>query len=94
MKIKYVCDGTPERIPQIGQLIDLDAGLLDPKYQGVKLKFKVEKYGDGQDINSLAQYGRTYHGKPKAYELELIGALVIPAGSPIDILDDILGGGR
>ncbi len=85
MTILYVCDGTPERIPAIGTMFSAPPEACNGA-EGVL--FKVEAYGEQKDL--AADCPIKYNGKP-AYAIELIGCLVLPAGSPIKELDKLLG---
>lgn len=76
MSMDWVSDGTPERIPPIGARLQIKPHLL----------FKVEAYGESMEVD----FPTSPTGK--AYKLKLLGCFVVPAGSPIEVLEDLLGG--
>lgn len=77
MKLTYVCNGDPNRIPKIGAEIPLPKGL----------KFRVESYGSSNETNLV-----TYDGGNPGYEIILNGALVVPQGAPFELLERVLDG--
>ena len=76
MKIEYISNGDPERIPPIGTEFDV----------AEHIKFRVEAYGESVEIDCPQS------PTSKAYKLELLGCLVVPAGSPMMTIERLLGG--
>lgn len=74
MSLKFVSSGDPTRMPEIGARVYLQDHLF----------FKVEAYGESHDVPG-EEYG--YPGRT-LYEVELLGCLVVPAGSPIEVLSE------
>jgi hypothetical protein len=81
MKMLFVYNGDPERIPTIG------TQLPTPK---AHVLFKVEAYGATVDVP--AEQAAMYDNPNEVVGLELEGCLVVPKGSPIEVLEDLLGG--
>lgn len=77
MKMQYVFNGDHRLIPDIGSRIQIE------KY----VYFKVEAYGESQEVPEV-----TYDGGKPGYAIELLGCLVVPAGSPLEVLENLLGG--
>jgi len=84
MIVKFVTSGDPDRIPAIGTILDLPC---------TAWKFKVESYGESRQIPKddprLVGFNVTCE---TVYELELNGCLVLPKGSPMAALEDLLNG--
>lgn len=75
MKIKWVCNGNPDRIPPIGARLPLKGSWL----------FEVTGYGESGTYENPEIH---YDGKP-GYEIELEGKLILPKGSPIEEFEDL-----
>lgn len=79
MELNWVSNGDPSRIPPIGSQIQLKPHLF----------FVVEGYGESEELPGEAI------GRPeieKVYRLTLLGHLLIPKGSPMTTLEDLLNG--
>jgi len=89
LKIKHVCNGSPANIVPIGTILDLQEA-----YGISNLKFKVESYGESRELSNAdfkERYGMDIpYANKLAFEIELIGELVLPAGSISD-LEKLLG---
>lgn len=79
MTIKFVSNGDPNRIPPIGTQIKLTEYTF----------FIVESYGKSTEHPTE----KCANGDP-VYIIELKGCVVITAGSPMEVLENILGGGK
>lgn len=75
-QVPWVSNGDPERIPPIGTRYKVEEHVF----------FEVTGYGESKQIPHPTRVGET------AYQLMLIGKFVIPAGSPINILEKLLNG--
>lgn len=78
MTIKWISGGQQERIPQVGSRLKIKEHLF----------FEVEGYGESKETSSSESKITGV-----LYELELHGKLVVPAGSPIEVLEELLRGG-
>lgn len=76
MSVLWVSGGQLDRIPAIGSRLQIKPHIL----------FEVEGYGDSEE----APDPDTRTGV--LYTLILFGHVVIPVGSPIEVLEDLLGG--
>ena len=72
----WISNGDPERIPPIGTKLEIRPHVL----------FIVKGYGNCVDYNDPAQKSPT----GKIFKLELYGSIIIPKGSPIDTLYNLM----
>ena len=88
MKFKFITNGDPNRIPKIGEHIKLP----DSHWE-----FVVEEYGESREL-SEAEVKEIKEVTPVSdsvtpYEIELIGFLSLPKGSPMEELENLLKDG-
>lgn len=82
MTIEWVYDGTVERIPPIGTQFSVP-------WQQWQVLFQVDAYGETEQLPQALHPGST----GESHKLELIGHIIIPKGSPMELLEAFLGSG-
>lgn len=78
MKIRFVSNGDVTRIPPIGKRMQIAPNLF----------FEVESYGESESTPCPDS------NTGELISLELIGKLIIPAGSPMSTLEKLWGTGN
>ena len=76
MELKWVFNGRPERIPQVGQRLEIRPNVL----------FEVEGYGEIKTTKD------SFYNTGELSEIILKGHFVIPAGAPMKVIEEVLNG--
>jgi len=76
MVVIYISNGRIERIPPIGHRMEIKPHIF----------FEVKGYGNSLEYED--PLGKSPTGK--IFKIELYGTIIIPKGSPVEIIEDLL----